>query len=210
MRKWLVSFFFVACHGQAASTLNSQWQHFPLTQLPQFKADDGMKGFLDLIQKKGRLPAFSFPGTQYDPTNGCANFQLGEEGFLEFIVWDSKQKNTGYIVANRYQAEDQNFQIWKVNGRDQFIRVPDALKVTQNEAKAAYQRLTGRVTTAAPSLHWEFPRQGTTITVSLRPSEKALLSKCKVISDVEYDCGDKLNVAEFRWTGTQFVKHLVK
>ena len=46
--------------------------------------------------------------------------------------------------------------------------------------------------------------------MSLNPSDRALLTKCKVISDVTYACGEKLNVAEFHWTGTQFVKRLIK
>lgn len=209
MKKVFLTLLLVACTGQAASTLSSQWQSFPLSQLPQMKADAGMQGFLDLVQKKGRKQAFSFPGTLYDPANGYANFQLGDEGFLEFIVWDTRQQN-GYVVANRYLGEEQHFQVWKFNERQQFTRVPDVLKVSQGEAQAAYQRVTGKAPKTAPSLHWEFPRRGTTITVSLNPSDRALLTKCKVISDVTYDCGEKLNVAEFRWTGTQFVKRLIK
>lgn len=209
MKKVLLTLLLVAGTGQAASTLSSQWQSFPLMQLPQMKADHGMKGFLDLIQKRGRQEAFSFPGTQYDPQNGYVNFQLGDEGFLEFIVWNAKQKN-GYVVANRYLDEEQNFQVWKFNERNQFTRMPDVLKVSQSEALAAYKRITGTAAKTTPALHWDFPRQGTTVNVSLNPTDKALLSKCKVISDVEYDCAGKLNVAEFRWTGTGFVKRLIK
>lgn len=209
MKQALLTFLLVACSGQAAPTLKTQWQNFPLSQLPQLKADDGMKGFLDLVRQKGRQQALSLPGTLYDPANGYANFQLGDEGFLEFIVWNAKQKN-GYVLANRYLGEEQHFQFWKFNDRDQFTHVPELLRVSQSEAKAAYQRITGTAAKTAPTLHWDFPRQGTTITVSLNPSDRALLSKCKVISDVEYDCAEKLNVAEFRWTGTQFVKRLIR
>lgn len=78
---------------------------------------------------------------------------MGAHGaYLEFIVWDTRQQN-GYVVANRYLGEEQHFQVWKFNERQQFTRVPDVLKVSQGEAQAAYQRVTGKAPKNAPSLH---------------------------------------------------------
>ena len=67
-------------------------------------------------------------------------------------MWDTRQQN-GYVVANRYLGEEQHFQVWKFNERQQFTRVPDVLKVSQGEAQAAYQRVTGKAPKTAPSLH---------------------------------------------------------
>ena len=202
-------FFLVISTAQAAATIAQQWQSFPLAQLPTLSADTGMTSFLELVRKKGRQQAFTLPGTLYDPANGYANFQLGDEGFLEFIVWNTRQKS-GYVVANRYLGESQKFELWKFNESNQFVRANGVLQVGPSEARAAYQRITGRAAKTTPRLHWEFPRKGTTITVSLDPTDQTLLSRCKVISEVEYDCGHALNVAEFKWTGQSFTKRLLK
>lgn len=185
------------------SPLLQTWLEFPIYRLPTIESDQGIQTIYKSNSRQKRIDFFNAKYNLIDLNNMYANFSLGDDGYLEFIVWKGSGSK-GAVAANRYRGDQQKFSLWFTENYKIRSDATHILQVAEDKAVLAYKALTGKMPTSPLKIHWEFPRKGTSVIASLQPTDANLLSKCKSLRTNEYDCGNKLDVTRFDWINNTF------